>query len=120
MGSEQRASYGATGNVPIDPNDEAGKVFHLTPHRLFVSVAGSLSVCQEVYAQFAYLIENLKTGTDMSTELFAHLLNEARFHQLRRIYDWQLRRKMGVTLAQWAQGKIRGEKNESVNSQIRA
>jgi len=110
MGSEQRASYNVGNPVPIDPNDEAGKVYHVFPYRLFVSVAGSLSVCQEVYAQFAHLIENLKQGTEISSELAAYLLNEARFHQLRRIYDWQLRRKMGVTLTQWAQGKIHGGK----------
>ncbi len=110
LGSEQRASYNVGSTVAIDPNDETGKIYRLTPHRVFVSVAGSMSVCHEVYSQFMHLVEHLKKGTEISSELAAYLLNEARFHQLKRIYDWQLRRKMGVTLTQWAQGKIHGGK----------
>ena len=106
LGSEQRASYNVGGTVSIDPNDEAGKQFYLKPYKVFVSVAGGLSTCHAVYSQFAHLVYNLKDKENIPPELLMALLQEARWHQLRRIYDWQMRRKMGVTLHQWAQGKL--------------
>jgi hypothetical protein len=110
LGSEQRASYGATSGIKINPNDEAGKQFRLSPYKLFVSADGTLGICQEVYAQFAYLVENVKNKDDMSVELIGHLFDEARFHKLRQIYDLEIRRKMGITLRQWAQGRSHKKK----------
>ncbi len=106
IGSEKRATYGATGNVPIGPNDECGKQFYLKPHRVFVSVAGSMSTCHAVYAQLAHLIDHLKEPNKIPPELMMTLIDEARFHELRRVYNWQMKRKMGVTLHEWATGKL--------------
>ena len=106
LGSERRASYGTTGTVPVGPNDECGKQFYLKPHRIFVSVAGSMSTCHAVYAQLAHMVRNLKEPTNLPAELLMTLIDEARLHEIRRIYDWQMKRKMGLTLHQWASGKL--------------
>ncbi len=106
IGSEQRATYGTTGSIPIGPNDECGKQFYLKPHRVFVSVAGSMSTCHAVYAQLAHLVDHLKEPDKIPPELMMKLIDEARFHELRRIYNWQIKKKMGVTLHEWAAGKL--------------
>jgi hypothetical protein len=107
LGSEQRASYGASkSSIQIDPNDEAGKVFRLKPYRIFFSVAGCMSTCHQVYSQFAHLVDHLKDKTKIPPELLMDLIDEARFWQMRRIYDWEIRKKMGITLREWASGKL--------------
>jgi len=60
LGSEQRASYGATGNMQVNPNDETGKRFYLKPHKVFVSVAGSMSTCHATYSQCGHLVHHLR------------------------------------------------------------
>jgi hypothetical protein len=106
MGSEQRATYGTTSAV--GPNDECGKQFYMKPYNVFVSVAGSLSVCQKIYAQLAHMVENLKDRENIPPELMATLVDEARFHEMKRIYDWKLKQTLGVDLRGWAAGKLPG------------
>jgi hypothetical protein len=107
IGGEQRATYGTSGNPSVGPNDECGKQFYLKPHRVFASVAGRMSVCHAVYSQLHHLVDHLKDPANIPAELMMTLIDEARFHTLRRLYDWQLRKEMGVTLSQWASGKLK-------------
>jgi hypothetical protein len=106
LASERRASYGATGNVQIDPNDEAGKQFYMKPYRVFVCVGGSMSTCHAVYSQLVHLVHHLKDKENISPELLMTLTDMARFRELRRVYNWQIKRKMGVALNHWASGKL--------------
>ncbi|MGH9684860.1 MAG: hypothetical protein ACRD4S_14760 [Candidatus Acidiferrales bacterium] len=106
LGSEKRASYGATENVQINPNDEAGKQYRLKPHKIFVCVAGSLSTCHAVYSQFAHLVDDFKDPINISAETLMALIDKARCHELKRIYDWEIKKKMGVSLHEWAIGKL--------------
>jgi len=110
LASEQRATYQTLGSKQLSPNDECGKQFHLEPLNCVVSVAGSNSTCHAVYSQFAHMVLNLKDKDNVPTELLMTLLDAARFREMRRVYDWELKKKMGVTLKQWAAGKVPGIK----------
>src|SRR5579862_318566 len=115
IGSEQRASYRTTENIAIGPNDECGKQFYMKPHRVFVSVAGRMSTCHSVYSQFAHLVNHLKEPSNIPAERMMALIDEARFHTLKRLYDWELKKEMGVTLHQWASGRLpRGRKMDEL------
>jgi hypothetical protein len=105
MGSERRATYGAS-SVLVGPNDECGKQFYMKPHRIIVSVAGRMSVCHAVYSQLSHLAKNLRDPSNIPAEMMMTLVDEARFRALRRLYDWEIKREMGVTLHQWASGKL--------------
>lgn len=106
MASEQRASYGATGKVLVDPNDQCSKQFYLRPLKCFVNVAGSMSSCHAVYSQIAHEVENTPEPTKMPYELLIKIIDDARLRHLRRLYDWELKRGMGITLSEWARGKV--------------
>ena len=106
LGSEQRASYGVIGGGTIDPNDEAGKQFYMKPYKAFTSVAGSLSMCHRVFSEFIHLVEHLRDQENLAPEHIAACLNTARYHQLKRDYDWQLKKQLGVTWRQWITGKL--------------
>lgn len=106
MASEQRATYGNTGNTSIDPNDECGKQYQLRPLKIFVNVAGSMSTCHAVFSQIAHEIDALGEKPDVFPELLMKIIDAARLREIRRIYDWEIKRSMGISLSELAKGKL--------------
>ena len=105
LSTDQRATYGQS---PVGPNDECGKQYHLWPHRCFGLVAGSMSSCVSTLSYLANLIEKYPGKETLSREGFMQFIDAARVHELRKIYDWELKKRLGFSLRQLIAGKIRG------------
>jgi hypothetical protein len=69
-----------------------------------------MSTCHAVYSQLAHLASKLKDPEKVPSELMIEMINYSRFRELRRRYDWELKRKMGVSFKNWAAGKLPGIK----------
>ena len=106
LASDRRITYGAT---PIGPNDDASKQYRLRPLKCCVLVAGRMSTSHAIFSQFQETVLNLK-DKDTPPELLMNLFDDARFRELKRIYDWELKHRCGFTLHEWATGKISGTK----------
>ena len=106
VASDMRATYGTT---PIGPHDQCGKIFRLSPFPTMACVAGNLSECHAIISQVAHNIRSLqRIKGRLGREHFMNVIDEARAREMRLIYSWTLRTKMGISLTEWVQGKVVG------------
>ena len=107
MASDMRATYGTT---PIGPNDACGKVFRLGNFNTMVCVAGSLSSCHAVISQMVVGIRKLSKMKKIYREHVINAINHARIAELQRVYNWSIHTYLGISLHEWATGKVPGGK----------
>jgi hypothetical protein len=69
-------------------------------------VAGSLSTCHAVYSEFANSVDGVEDKDSILPELMMNFIDAARFRELRRVYDWELKQRVGISLHQWATGRL--------------
>jgi hypothetical protein len=120
IASDRRASYGnkRKNARAIDPNDDAGKTFDFHPQRLVASVAGKLGVLHDLVGELTIELEKLlplgEMGEPIRREHIENAIDNARFRQMKRRYNWASRSNYGITLQQLLQGKLPYGKLDSV------
>jgi|HubBroStandDraft_6_1064221.scaffolds.fasta_scaffold00205_54 20S proteasome alpha/beta subunit len=107
MASDMRVTYGTS---PVGPNDACGKVFRLGSFNTMVCVAGSMSSCHAVISQMVVNVQKFSKGKPVYREHVINAIDEARTRELRRVYDWSIRNYLGISLHEWARGKVPGGK----------
>jgi hypothetical protein len=103
MASDMRATYGTT---PIGPNDATGKVFRLGSYNTMVCVAGSMSSCHAVISQLVVGVRKFSRFKKVYREHVIGAINHARIKELQTVYDWSIRTYLGISLHEWATGKV--------------
>jgi 20S proteasome alpha/beta subunit len=111
MGSDMRASYGTT---PIGPNDACGKVYRLEPFNTMMCVAGSLSSCHSVISEVVSRVQRLRRKKKVFRENVINAIDSARIREMRRIYEWTIQSKWGISLNEFVRGKVPGGKLDSL------
>jgi 20S proteasome alpha/beta subunit len=107
LASDMRASYGTT---PVGPNDACGKVFRLGQFNTMVCIAGRISSCHAVRSQLVHNVGKLSKLRIVSREHVIRAIDEARMRELRRVYDWTIQTNWGISLYDFARGKVPGGK----------
>ncbi len=105
LASDMRATYGTT---PIGPHDHCGKLFTLGRFPVMACVAGRMSECHAIISQVVHVMGRFHRRKKIAREHVMEVIDDARTREMRRIYDWTLKAKMGVSLHDWAKGKVRG------------
>jgi hypothetical protein len=112
LASDLRATYGTT---PIGPHDHCGKLFTLGRHfPALAVVAGRMSECHAVISQIVHKTSKFHLRKKIAREEVMNAIDESRFHELVRIYDWTLKSKMGISLSDFFGRKRRGVLNDLV------
>jgi hypothetical protein len=112
IGSDMRATYGTT---PVGPNDNCGKVFRLADFPCMACVAGKMSSCHAVISQLVAQIKTLSRKRGMiPRELIMQAIDEARSREIRRLYRWAMETSWGISLREFARGKVPGGKLDSL------
>jgi hypothetical protein len=112
LASDMRATYGTT---LVGPHDYCGKLFTLGKHfPVMACVAGRMSECHAVISQIVHTMRRIHRRTKIPRELVMQVIDDARAKEMRKIYDWTLKAKMGISLQQWAKGKFRGGMDDLV------
>jgi len=94
LASDLRATYGTT---PIGPHDHCGKLFTLRKHFPAMAVfAGRMSECHAVISQMVHKMSKFHLRRKIVREEVMNAIDESRFHELVRIYDWTLKSKIGI------------------------
>jgi 20S proteasome alpha/beta subunit len=107
VASDMRATYGMT---PIGPNDNCGKVFQLAEFPCVACVAGSLSSCHAVISQLSLRMKFLRRRKKISREDVMEAIDQSRIRELRRLYNWEIQKNWGISLREFAVGKVPGGK----------
>ncbi|HVS87464.1 MAG TPA: hypothetical protein VHF01_04485 [Candidatus Acidoferrum sp.] len=77
-------------------------------------VAGRMSECHAVISQLVHKMSKFHLRRKIVREEVMNTIDESRFHELVRIYDWTLKSKMGISLHDFFGRKRRGVLNELV------
>ena len=111
LASDTRASYGDPDSSGIAPNDRIGKQWDFHPFKLVTSVAGRLGVAHNIVSQLTIETEKLlalqRVGTVICREHIENAVNEARIHEVARMYDAASRLSFNVTLQQLLRGRLK-------------
>lgn len=103
MASDMRATYGTT---PVGPHDACGKVFRLGSFNTMVCVAGRMSSCHAVISQLIVNTRKYCKGSRVFRDSFIRAIDDARTKELRKVYDWSIRAYLGISLEEWARGRV--------------
>jgi hypothetical protein len=113
LGSDMRATYGTTPHGKhyerVGPNDQCGKVFYVMP-RLVGCVAGRMTECHAVISHARTDLIKLAKARKLKREFIPAIVDAARVREMRRIYNWTLERNWGISLRDFATGKVPGGK----------
>ena len=113
LASDMRGSYGDLDKDPtaVIPNDKTGKQFDFHPMKLVCSVAGRLTVAHNLVSQLTIELDKVvdlqEKGESIRREHLENAVNEARIHEMHRIYEYAARINYDVTVQQLLQGKLR-------------
>lgn len=73
-----------------------------------------MSECHAVISQIVHMMRRFHLRKTVGREHVIEIIDMARARELRRMYDWALRRRMGISLAEWAKGTVKGGMDDLV------
>jgi hypothetical protein len=114
MASDMRATYGTEPHgrnyEAVGPNDQCGKMFQIAPFPTMACVAGKMSQCHAVVAQLVFNIRKLAKIGQANREFAVAAIDDARVQEIHRLYNWTMHTSWGISLRDFATGKVPGGK----------